>query len=302
MMSDYHIPVMAPESVEGLNIHPDGVYVDATFGGGGHSRLILNKLGSKGRLIAFDRDPDAMRNLPDDNRLFFVNHNYAYIQPFLNYLHITHVDGIMADLGISSHQIDEKGRGFAHRFNGPLDMRMSKGTALTAADILNQYPMEKLRDLFKHLGEIKHAGALAKDILDFRASQPIQTTDDLLQAVKRFDKPPHSGQFRSKLFQALRIEVNGEIEGLRQLLISGTQVLKKGGRFVILSYHSLEDRPVKHFFKTGTFDGVVKTDVFGRFTAPLKPIHSGVLHPSELEIQENNRARSAKLRIAEKIA
>lgn len=295
----YHAPVLAKECIEALQIQPNGIYVDATFGGGGHSRLILEKL-KDGKLIVFDRDTDAIDNIPQDPRLLFVNHNYAYIQNFLDYLEIEEVHGILADLGISSHQIDTPDRGFAHRFDGPLDMRMSQKGDLTAAQILNTYSKDDLAKLFRIYGEMQGSGKIAYLICNARNLKSIETTADLKNILEEMVPMKTRGKFWSQLYQALRIEVNGELEGLKKLLVHGAEKLAKGCPFVVMSYHSLEDRLVKNFFATGNFEGEIDTDIFGQSHSILKPLNRKGISPSEIEIAQNNRARSAKLRVAVK--
>lgn len=295
----YHAPVLAKECIEALQIQPNGIYVDATFGGGGHSRLILEKL-KDGKLIVFDRDTDAIDNIPQDPRLLFVNHNYAYIQNFLDYLEIEEVHGILADLGISSHQIDTPDRGFAHRFDGPLDMRMSQKGDLTAAKILNTYSKDDLAKLFRIYGEMQGSGKIAYLICNARNLKSIETTADLKNILEEMVPMKTRGKFWSQLYQALRIEVNGELEGLKKLLIHGAEKLAKGCPFVVMSYHSLEDRLVKNFFATGNFEGEIETDIYGQSQSILKPLNRKGISPSEMEIAQNNRARSAKLRVAVK--
>jgi 16S rRNA (cytosine1402-N4)-methyltransferase len=295
----YHAPVLAKECIEALQIQPNGIYVDATFGGGGHSKLILEQL-KEGKLIVFDRDTDAIDNIPQDPRVLFVNHNYAFIQNFLDYLEIDEVHGILADLGISSHQIDTPDRGFAHRFDGPLDMRMSQKGELTAAKILNTYSKEELAKLFRIYGEMQGSGKIAYLICNARNLKPIETTADLKNILEEMVPMKTRGKFWSQLYQALRIEVNGELEGLKKLLIHGAEKLAKGCPFVVMSYHSLEDRLVKNFFATGNFDGEIDTDIYGQSHSILKPLNRKGISPSEIEIAQNNRARSAKLRVAVK--
>jgi 16S rRNA (cytosine1402-N4)-methyltransferase len=297
----YHLPVMATESIQALKIKPNGIYVDATFGGGGHASLILEQLGPKGKLIAFDRDDDAVNNLINDDRFYLVNHNYAYIKEFISYMGFGAVDGILADLGISSHQIDEPQRGFAHRFDGPLDMRMNQKASLNAATIVQNYSESELASIFKLYGELNQAKGLARAICNARQAEPIDTTAKLIEAVSEFEKGEASGQFRSKLFQALRIVVNDELAGLKSLLVNGTSVLKTDGVFAVISYHSLEDRLVKNFFKTGNLEGQQVTDLFGRSYTPLKVVQSKAIVPQQLEVAQNKRARSAKLRVAYKL-
>lgn len=297
--SAYHIPVLLAACIDALSIRKDGVYVDATFGGGGHSKEILKQLGPKGKLIVFDLDADAIHNLPNDERVYFIHHNYAYLSQFLNYLGIDKVDGILADLGISSHQIDTPDRGFAHRFDGPLDMRMSQDNPLNAAKIVNEYSEENLTRVLRNYGELNQAKRIAQRIVEKRKEKEITTTFDLLEILKPFEKGPKTGQFRSQVFQALRIEVNGELDGLKSFLVAGTQLLSAGGKFAVISYHSLEDRLVKNYFKTGDFEGKAEKDFFG-VSACEWAVSAKMVIPDEVEIAQNNRARSAKLRVITK--
>ena len=300
MNSQYHLPVLKSASIEALDIQPSGIYIDATFGGGGHAREILKKLDT-GLLIAFDRDEDALMNLPDSDRLVFVNHNYRYIKYFLEYMSINQVDGIFADLGISSHQIDDPERGFAHRFDGRLDMRMSKDNKLDAVQVINEYPREKLEFVLRFYGELKNNRKLVDSIIKVRSVKTIETVADLKEALSAFEPKFKPGQFWSKVFQAIRIEVNSELEGLKQFLIDGVEMLKPGGRFVIISYHSLEDRLVKNYFNTGSIDGKELKDEFGRSLSPVKALNKKSIIPEQEEIEMNTRARSAKMRIGLKL-
>jgi 16S rRNA (cytosine1402-N4)-methyltransferase len=300
-MSTYHKPVLLHESVEGLSIRPDGIYVDVTFGGGGHSREILGALGETGKLIAFDQDPDAEANVPDDARFTLVKQNFRFLKNFLH-LHDAHeVDGILADLGISSHQIDEPARGFSTRFNGPLDMRMNPLAGMTAADVLNNYEERKLRIIFSMYGEVENAGRLAKTIVAAREEKQVETIAELKEAIAGCMPRGKEFQYLAKVFQALRIEINGEIEALKDLLVQSAEVLKPGGRMVVIAYHSLEDRIVKNFFRSGDFEGKEEKDFYGNPIRPMKPVNRRPLTPGEEELNENSRARSAKLRIAEKL-
>jgi 16S rRNA (cytosine1402-N4)-methyltransferase len=284
MDQPYHIPALLEQTVEGLNIRPDGTYVDVTFGGGGHSRYILSKLGPNGRLVVFDQDPDAYDNRPDDERLIFVRHNFRYIGRFLKYYGIDKVDGILGDLGVSSHHFDSPERGFSFRFDGELDMRMNQVSTLKASDILNNYTFEKLAALFRNYGEIKQAGRVANEVTRARL------------APKK-----EQSKFLAQVFQALRIEVNGEMDVLHELLEQSTRLIGQGGRLVIISYHSLEDRLVKNFIKTGDCDqSEAEKDLYGHTHVPFFAVNRKVIVPDEAEIAANPRARSAKLRIAEK--
>lgn len=297
----YHIPAMLSECIEGLNIKKDGIYVDVTFGGGGHTKEILKHLGPKGRLYAFDQDNDAVQNLPDDERLVFINHNFKYISQFLEYLKAAPVDGILADLGISSYQINEAEKGFAHRLEGNLDMRMDKSGVLSASNVVNIYTEDQLLKVFRKYGEIANAYNLVKTILDVRKTNPIITITDFKTAIKNCTPAKEESKYLSQVFQALRIEVNEEMQALETLLSNSTKLLKSGGRLVVLSYHSLEDRLVKNFINSGNVEGIVEKDFFGQTKIPFKAITKKPMVPTEKEISENKRARSAKLRIAEKI-
>jgi len=296
----YHIPVLLKDCIDGLNIRPDGVYVDVTFGSGGHSRKILEKL-STGRLIAFDRDKDAHSNLIDDDRFFFIHQNYRYLKNFLKFQGIQHIDGLLADLGISSWQIDQAERGFSIRLDGDLDMRMDQGQEITAAYIINSYSAGQLIQLFRQYGEIENAKRLMDEILKERAIQRIGSTEVLKNVMLRVAPGGKENQYLAKAFQALRIEVNEELDALKDLLKHTNDILRPGGRMVIISYHSLEDRLVKNYFRTGNFDGIPVKDFFGHQIAPLRPVNRKAIIPSEAEQRDNPRSRSAKLRIAEKI-
>ncbi len=296
----YHEPVMAEEALQGLSIHPDGVYVDATFGGGGHSRLILNALSGKGRLIAFDQDEDAKANLPQDGRLEFVPHNFRLLRKFCRLAGVKAVDGILADLGVSSHQLDEGTRGFSYRFDHLLDMRMNQLEPRTAATVLNTYSPEDLQELFSAYGEVRNARSLAMRIASERSHREIKTVGDLLSIAEPLVRG-HRQRYLSQVFQALRIEVNDEMGALTEFLEQSLEVLKPGGRLVVIAYHSLEDRLVKHFLKTGNGDGEIEQDDFGHIYRPFQVITKKALEPSPEEIERNPRSRSAKLRIAEKM-
>lgn len=295
----YHKSVLLEESIEALRIRPGGTYVDATFGGGGHSRAILARL-EGGRLIAFDQDPEAVENRPDDPRLTIVNHNFRFLRNFLRLHQAMQVDGILADLGVSSHQIDEPGRGFSTRFDGELDMRMDRRKPLTAVQILNKSTEEALAGIFHRYGEIANARKLASRIVEQRKTRPFQTTTDLKEVADRCAERGREFKYEAQVFQALRIEVNNELPALTEFLEQSVAVLSPGGRLVVISYHSLEDRLVKNFFRSGNFEGIQEKDFFGNVTAPLKMVTRRVVVPGAEEIENNNRARSARLRVAEK--
>lgn len=295
----YHNPVMLEECMEGLNIRPDGVYVDLTFGGGGHSKRILELLNDKGRLIAFDQDPDAQQNIPNDPRFLLVDENFRYMINFLRFHQAFPVDGILADLGISSHHIDEPERGFATRFNGPLDMRMNRKQELTAAHILNTYPEEKLKSIFSTYGEITNARQLASTIIQSRLT-PLKTVDEFRALISPLVPRKIENKYLAQVFQAIRIEVNDEIGALSTMLRQTPRSLKKGGRLVVISYHSLEDRLVKNFIRSGNTEGNIEKDFFGNSRTPLEAVSRKAIIPTEKELTSNPRSRSAKLRIAEK--
>jgi 16S rRNA (cytosine1402-N4)-methyltransferase len=301
MENNYHVPVMLKECIEGLNIKPSGVYVDVTFGGGGHSREILKKLGKDGVLIAFDQDPDAQLNKIDDPRFLFVDQNFGFLKNNLRLLGYKEVDGVLADLGVSSHQFNEPSRGFSTRFDADLDMRMDKQRPVTAAIVLNTYPEEKLHKIFGIYGEVKNAKSLARAIVTARMEQPIVTLSGFKQAIAGHVPKGKENKYLAQVFQALRIEVNAEIEVLESLLVQTAQVIKPGGRLVVMSYHSLEDRPVKNFIAKGKFRGEVEKDFFGNEQKPFKAITRKAVIADELELHSNSRSRSAKLRIGERI-
>ena len=298
---EYHIPVMLKETLQGLVLNPDGIYVDVTFGGGGHSRGILDLLSKKGKLIAFDQDQDACQNIFEDDRFLFVQSNFCYLKNFLRYHGISLVDGILADLGVSSHHFDESERGFSFRLDGELDMRMNRKTELTAATVLNTYTEEQLADVFYHYGELSNARKIAATIVKARDREPFQKILPFVEMMKRFFPRQKEKKGLACVFQALRIEVNHELEALQEFLQQTPDVLKPGGRLAVLTYHSLEDRMVKNFMKTGNFEGILNKDFFGNIIAPFKPITGKAITPQLSEIEKNPRARSAKLRIAELI-
>jgi 16S rRNA (cytosine1402-N4)-methyltransferase len=298
-MDEYHVPVLLEESIEGLKIKPGGTYVDVTYGGGGHSARILEQLGD-GKLIAFDQDIDAKENLSDDDRLTFVNHNFKYIKHFLRYYEIDKVDGILADLGVSSHDFDVPDRGFSFRFEGNLDMRMNQSAALDAAKVVNEYDEAQLWTIFQEYGEIKNWRHLVSLITSARSNELITSTNQFLNVIAPCVPAKIEKKYLAMVFQALRIEVNNEIGVLSDFLESSTELLKPGGRLVVLSYHSLEDRIVKNFMRSGRIDGVQENDFFGNRTSPFEIINRKIITPNEEEISLNPRARSGKLRIAER--
>jgi len=296
----YHVPALLNESIEGLRVLSSGIYVDVTFGGGGHSREILNRLGENGRLLGFDQDEDAVANIIPDNRFTFVRSNFRYLKNFLRYHDIDQVDGVIADLGVSSHHFDDSFRGFSFRFSGELDMRMNRGASLNAADILNEYQVEKLADVFYKWGELKNARRIASSVVEYRSKKKIEKTDDFLEIISPFTRRDKEKKILAQAFQALRIEVNGEMDALTEMLMQALDVLKPGGRLSVISYHSLEDRLVKNFFRTGNFEGNLEKDFFGNPLTPFETINRKVIVPSEEEQNNNPRSRSAKLRVAEK--
>lgn len=301
MANNYHVPVMLQPCIDGLNIKPDGVYVDVTFGGGGHSKEILKHLGPKGKLIAFDQDPDAQANIPADDRFVFIDQNFGFLKNNLRLKGFRQVDGILADLGVSSHQFDVPQRGFSIRHNADLDMRMDQHRDLTAAEILNTYTEDKLHKIFGIYGEVKNAKSLARAIVTSRLEQPFTDIDSLKSAIAAYIPKGKENKYLAQVFQALRIEVNAEIQVLEDFLQQAAEVLKPGGHLVVMSYHSLEDRPVKNFMAKGKFQGEVEKDFFGNQQKPFNVITRKAIIATDEEIAQNNRARSAKLRIAEKI-
>lgn len=298
----YHVPVLLKETVDGLNINPEGVYIDVTFGGGGHSREILRRLSPSGRLFSFDQDADAERNVPDDERLTFVRSNFRYLKNWMRYYDIPQVDGILADLGVSSHHFDDRSRGFSFRFEGALDMRMNKRASRTAADIVNDYSEEQLASLFYLYGELKQSRKLASLLVKARARGRLETVEEFLEVVKPVFPRDREKKELAKAFQALRIEVNQEMDALKEMLMAASEILAPSGRLSVLTYHSLEDRMVKNIIKTGNVEGKVEQDFFGRINCPFRAVNNKVIVADEKEQQENPRSRSAKLRIAEKIA
>ncbi len=298
----YHIPVLLHETVDGLNIQPGGIYVDVTFGGGGHSREILRRLDTKAHLYSFDQDADAEQNIPQgDERFTFVRSNFRYLKNWMRYYGVEHIDGLIADLGVSSHHFDDEERGFSFRFDAPLDMRMNERAGTTAADIVNRYSEEQLADVFYLYGEMKNSRRLASAIVKARAAHALQTIDDLLQVVKPLMPREREKKDLARVFQALRIEVNHEMDALREMLEAALSMLRPGGRLSVLTYHSLEDRMVKNFIRAGRIDGKVQQDFYGRRLTPWRAINNKVILPSQQEQEENPRSRSAKLRIAEKL-
>ncbi len=295
----YHIPALLPETIEGLNIKPDGVYVDATFGGGGHAKEILSRLGEKGKLIAFDQDEDAIKNALDDSRFIFVRSNFKYMKNFLRYHNVERVDGILADLGVSSHHFDEAERGFSFRFDGALDMRMNSKSPFTAAMLLNTYTEEQLADVFYLYGELHNSRKIAKTIVIARSKTPFDRIFPFIEVLKPFFGREKEKKDMARVFQALRIEVNKEMEVLKALLTQSKEILTPEGRLVVLTYHSLEDRLIKNFIRSGNFEGKLEKDFYGNILSSFKAINNKVITANEEEIERNPRARSAKLRIAE---
>ena len=297
----YHVPVLLRESIDGLAVKPDGVYVDVTFGGGGHSREILSRLGRKGHLYSFDQDADAERNIVDDERFTFVRSNFRYISNWMRYYEVDHLDGLIADLGVSSHHFDDAERGFSLRFEAPLDMRMNKRAGQTAADIVNEYDEKRLADVFYLYGELKQSRHIAAAIAAWRKERKLVTTTDLLAATEKLFQREREKKEQAKMFQALRIEVNHEMDALRDMLRGATQLLGKDGRLSVITYHSLEDRIVKNVMRAGNAEGRVEQDFFGRVSSPFRLVNNKVITPTDEEMRHNPRSRSAKLRIAEKI-
>ena len=299
-MSEYHVPVLLNESIEALDINPDGIYVDVTFGGGGHSRAILEKLSTRGHLFSFDQDLDAMKNAFQDDRFTFVRSNFMYLKNFLKYYGVEKIDGLLADLGVSSHHFDDEERGFSFRFNAPLDMRMNKSTSVSAADVLNTYPESKLTNIFSLYGELSNAKKIAHTIVQKRNDNPIIDTNQLLDIVKPYFMREREKKDLAKLFQALRIEVNNEMLVLRKMLNQTAEVMNSNGKLVVITYHSLEDRIVKNFIKSGNCEGDIQKDFYGNIISPFKALNNKVITPTEIEMNANPRSRSAKMRVAVK--
>lgn len=296
----YHIPVLLNESIEGMNLHADGIYADMTFGGGGHSKEILRRMGEDCHLYSFDQDEDAEKNIVDDKRFTFVRSNFRYLRNFMRYYDVEQLDGILADLGVSSHHFDDSERGFSFRFDGKLDMRMNKRAGMTAADIVNTYDEEKLADVFYIYGELKNSRKLAATIAKARQQKQITTIGEFLDIIKPLFGREREKKELAKVFQALRIEVNHEMEALKEMLYEATDLLKPGGRLVVITYHSLEDRMVKNLIKAGNIEGKVEQDFYGNVQSPFRAVNNKVIVPTDEEINQNPRSRSAKLRIAEK--
>lgn len=296
----YHIPVLLPESIEALAIKPDGIYVDCTFGGGGHSRAILDHLDHKGRLYGFDRDKDARENVPHDERFTFVRGNFKHIGNFLRYYGITHVDGIIADLGVSSHHFDEAERGFSYRFDGALDMRMNRNADFTADKLINNYSEDDLADLLYRYGEVRTARRIAAAIVRRRQAAPIRTIAELLEVLKPFCTKGKENKELAPIFQAIRIEVNAEMDALKMMLLQSVDLLSKGGRIAVIAYHSIEDRIVKNFLRSGNFEGTLQKDFYGNVVSPFVNVSKAIVSTAD-EIIANGRARSARLRFAEKL-
>ncbi|MDT0539377.1 16S rRNA (cytosine(1402)-N(4))-methyltransferase RsmH [Croceitalea sp. P059] len=300
MNEEYHNPVLLKESVDGLKVHENGVYVDVTFGGGGHSKEILKRLGPEGKLFAFDQDEDALVNTIDDQRFTLINENFRFLKQFLKFYGILKVDGILADFGVSSHQFDQAQRGFSIRFNADLDMRMSRKNELSAFKVVNKYSIENLAKVLFDYGELRNANAISKKIVESRLENPIKTTEQLKTVLKQFLPKMKENKILAQIYQAIRIEVNQELEVLKSFLEQTPEVLKQGGRLSMISYHSLEDRFVKRFIRDGKFEGEAEKDFYGNINVPFKKV-GGLIIPSSNEIAQNNRARSAKLRIAERM-
>lgn len=294
----YHVAALLPQAIESLDIKSEGIYVDATFGGGGHSRAILEKLGGKGRLYAFDQDMDAFTNVPDDPRLTFIHGNFRFLINFLRFHGVEKIDGLLADLGVSSHHFDTPQRGFSFREEAPLDMRMNLNAALTADKILNDYSIDQLTNIFGKYGEVKKAFKLAEAIVKYREKEPFKSNGQLIEIANRFIDSKKEKKELAQIFQALRIEVNCELLALENLLTDSAKIIRHVGRLAIISYHSLEDRLIKNYFKTGNFDGIQHTGIFGKEPVPFKPLTSKPIVPDEQEILTNPRSRSAKLRVA----
>jgi 16S rRNA (cytosine1402-N4)-methyltransferase len=295
------VPVLLNESIDGLNIKSDGIYVDVTFGGGGHSREILRRLGPKGRLYGFDQDSDAEGNIPDDERFTFVRSNFRYLKNWMRYYEVEKIDGLLADLGVSSHHFDDETRGFSFRWDSPLDMRMNKRAGVTAADFINKAEEEKIADVLYLYGEIRQARRIASQIVKARSEKPLLTTGDLLKVVQPL--MPHNREKKdlARVFQALRIEINHEMDALKEMLLAASEVLAEGGRLSVITYHSLEDRIVKNVMKSGNVEGKIEQDFYGRISSPFRSVNSKVIVPSDQEQQTNPRSRSAKLRVAERV-
>ena len=300
IIDTYHVPVLLNESIDGLNIKPDGIYVDVTFGGGGHSREILRRLNGKGHLFSFDQDADAEKNVEPADNFTFVRSNFRYLKNWMRYYGIDRIDGLLADLGVSSHHFDDETRGFSFRFDAPLDMRMNKRGGDNAADLINKCSEEELADMFYLYGELKNSRRIASTLIKARAQKPIQTTQDLIEATSQLFPKERGKKEMAKLFQALRIVVNHEMTALREMLMAATDVLNPGGRLSVITYHSLEDRIVKNVMKAGNPDGKISQDFFGRIETPYRLVNNRVIVPDDEEQQRNPRSRSAKLRIAEK--
>lgn len=297
----YHVPVLLKESVDGLAIRPDGIYVDVTFGGGGHSKEILQRLDKNGHLYSFDQDADAERNIPGDERFTFVRSNFRYLRNWMRYYGVEQIDGLLADLGVSSHHLDDETRGFSFRFDAALDMRMNTKGGTTAAEIVNKADEQKLADIFYLYGELKSARRIAAAIVKARTAKPIVTTHDLLHVTEHLFQREHEKKDAARMFQALRIEVNHEMDALKEMLLAATDLIKSGGRLSVITYHSLEDRIVKNVMKAGNTEGKIQQDFYGRIDTPFKAVNGKVIVPNNEEQQENPRSRSAKLRIAEKV-
>jgi len=297
---EYHVPVLLKESIEGLQIRRDGIYVDATFGGGGHSKKIMECLNEEGHLYAFDQDEEAEKNSFSDPRFTFVRSNFRYLSNFMDWYGVKEIDGLLADLGVSSRHFDEPRRGFSFRYDGNIDMRMNRRAEINAADVLNTFSEEDLANIFYYYGELRNSRAIAKTIVRTREQKKIRTIQDFSELLRPFFSREKEKKQFAQAFQAVRVAVNGEIDALKELLLQAAALLKPGGRLVFISYHSLEDRPVKNFFKTGNFEGIVERDFYGNFKMPFRAIHTKVIIPQREEIEKNPRSESAKLRIVSK--
>lgn len=300
ILMEYHNPVLLKESVDGLDVKPDGIYVDVTFGGGGHSREILSRLGENGKLYAFDQDKDALTNKIEDNRFVLINENFRFLKRFLRFYGVKQVDGILGDFGVSSHQFNEAERGFSTRFDAKLDMRMNQGDKLSAFEVVNNYEEEQLKKLFYAYADLKNAPKLARTIVSERKNNPIETSEQLNELLKPLLFKGKENKILAQIYQAIRIEVNQEIEVLKEFLLQTEELLKPDGRLSLISYHSLEDRLVKRYIRSGLFEGEPEKDMYGNISVPFKKVN-GLIVPSKEEIQQNNRARSAKLRVARKL-
>ncbi len=299
--TQYHIPALLTQTIDALHIKPDGTYVDLTYGGGGHSRAIIERLGADGKLFGFDQDIEAVRRAIDDSRFTIVHSNFRFLRNFMRYFDVDGVDGILADLGVSFHHFDDASRGFSFRFDGPLDMRMNQSSTVTAAQVVNTYSPDRLADVMKLYGEVPHAGRFARALVKAREESPVTTINRLVETLTPLIDPRRAKKEMACIFQALRMEVNDEMGALREMLTEATELLRPGGRLCIITYHSLEDRMVKNFMRSGNVYGKVDTDLYGRTSAPLRMLYAKPIVPDEAEVEANPRSRSAKLRVAQKL-